>query len=120
VASRVGSAAYCSRRPGVFTLNPAGLVAASLVRSKADLPQIWEPLFQVDASGSISARPIVFGEDGEDLSLVLYCTGVRGRSSTAMVSVQIADLTLPVSCRDARCVVVQYVPTGTSNLDQEI
>ena len=83
--------------PGVFTLNPDGLVAASLVRSKPDLTQIWEPVFQVDADGNIGPKPIVFGADGDYLSLVIYGTGVRGRSSTGMVTVHIGELILPVS-----------------------
>jgi hypothetical protein len=42
----------------------------------------------VDGSGNVIAKPIVFGGDEEDLFLVLYCTGVRGRR----VTVQLGDL----------------------------
>jgi uncharacterized protein (TIGR03437 family) len=115
--------------PGVFTLTPAGLVAASLVRSKADLTQIWEPVFEVDAGGSISPKPIVFGADGEYLSLVIYCTGVRGRSTTGMVTVQVGELILPVSYAgpqlqygglDQVNVILPRTLAGTGTLDVRI
>jgi uncharacterized protein (TIGR03437 family) len=83
--------------PGVFTLNPAGLSAASLVRSKPGQPQARESVFQLDESGKVTARPIAFGEAGEDLSLVLYGTGLRGRSSLGAVSVEIGGLRLAAS-----------------------
>ena len=44
-------------------------------------------------SGNVIAKPIVFGGEDEDLSLVLYCTGVRGRRG-AEVTVQLGDLAL--------------------------
>ncbi len=81
VAGRRGYPAGRAGCPGLFTLNPAGLVAASLVRSKPGQADAWEPVFQADDAGNIVAKPLVFGEEGEALSLVLYCTGVRGRSS---------------------------------------
>jgi uncharacterized protein (TIGR03437 family) len=84
-------------RPGMFTLNQAGLVAASLIRSKPDQAQVWETVFQVEGNGDITARPIVFGEESENLSLVIYCTGVRGRSSPRVVTVQIGDIKLTPS-----------------------
>lgn len=84
-------------RPGVFTLNQAGLVAASLVRSKPDQTPVWENVFQIEANGDITAQPIVFGEESVNVSLVIYCTGVRGRSSPGAVTVQIGDVKLTAS-----------------------
>jgi uncharacterized protein (TIGR03437 family) len=72
--------------PGVFTLNEAGLAAASLVRGK-----VWEPVFQIDGDGKVIAKPIAFGPESEDLTLVLYCTGVRGRSALTAVTVSLGD-----------------------------
>ena len=74
--------------PGMFTLNQAGLVAASLVRSRPGEQASWEPVFQVDGSGNVIAKPIVFGGEEEDLFLIVYSTGVRGRR----VTVQLGDL----------------------------
>jgi uncharacterized protein (TIGR03437 family) len=75
--------------PGVFTLNEAGLAAASLIRSKPGEVASWEPVFQIDADGKVIAKPIVFGPETEQLSLVLYCTGVRGRKSLGGVTVSL-------------------------------
>ena len=75
----------------MFTLNQAGLVAASLVRSRPGEQPSWEPVFQVDGSGNVVARPIVFGGEEEDLFLIVYCTGVRGRRGE-QVTVQLRDL----------------------------
>ena len=83
--------------PGLFTLNPAGLAAASLVRSRPGEAPVWEPVYDVDGSGNIIAREIVFGDGDEELTLVLYCTGVRGRSSSGVVAVEIGGLRLAPS-----------------------
>ncbi len=78
--------------PGIFTLNQTGLPAASLVRSRPGQQPSWEPVFQVDGGGNVIARPIVFGGEEEDLFLILYCTGVRGRRREQRVTVQLGDL----------------------------
>jgi uncharacterized protein (TIGR03437 family) len=75
--------------PGVFTLNESGLAAASLVRSKPGEAASWEPVFQIDPDGKVIAKPIVFGPQTEELSLVLYCTGIRGRKSLEGVTVSL-------------------------------
>jgi uncharacterized protein (TIGR03437 family) len=81
--------------PGVFTLNTAGLAAASLVRAKPGEAASWEPVFQLDAEGKVIAKPIAFGPESEDLALVLYCTGVRGRSAIQGVTVSLGATKLP-------------------------
>ena len=45
----------------------------------------------------IAAKPIVFGEAEETLSLVLYCTGVRGRHSEQPVTVHLGALSVVAS-----------------------
>ena len=77
--------------PGIFTINQAGLVAASLVRSPPGRQPFWEDVFQIDESGSIVAKPIVFGDGEETLSLILYGTGIRGRSPGGAVTVHLGD-----------------------------
>ena len=83
--------------PGVFTVNAAGLAAASLVRSRSGQLQQWESVLDVDAKGVVAARPIAFGSEDEFLYLILYCTGVRGRGSPSGVYVQIGDYTIPAA-----------------------
>ena len=73
--------------PGLFTLNQAGLVAANLVRTRPGQEQSGDSIFQVDEGGGIVAKPIVFGAEDEELSLALYCTGVRGRRALQIVTV---------------------------------
>ncbi len=83
--------------PGIFTLNQAGLAAASLVRSRSGQTPVWESVYLVDAEGKVIAKPIEFGEEDEELALILYCTGVRGRSSPQAVAVEIGGLNLSAS-----------------------
>ena len=83
--------------PGLFTLNASGLAAASLVRGKAGQQTSWESVFEVDDTGIVVARPIAFAADDEVLTLVLYCTGVRGRTTQERVAVQLGDISLAVS-----------------------
>jgi N-acyl-D-amino-acid deacylase len=71
--------------PGLFTLNQAGLVAASLIRSRPDQQISWESIFQIDGDGNLVAKPVIFGGPEEDLFLILYCTGVRGRSTQDVI-----------------------------------
>jgi uncharacterized protein (TIGR03437 family) len=42
----------------------------------------------------VTAKPISFGAEDETLSLVLYCTGVRGRGAVSGVTLQISDIKL--------------------------
>jgi uncharacterized protein (TIGR03437 family) len=78
--------------PGVFTLNRAGLAAASIVRSHPGAQPSWEPVFQTGEGGAIVARPIVLGGEHEEVSLILYCTGIRGRDPERLVTVRFGDL----------------------------
>lgn len=90
--------------PGLFTLNSEKLLAASVVRSPSgDLvppwmrTAIWEQVYELDESGRFIARPIEFGPPEEELTLVLYGTGVRGRSAAEAVRVVIGELPLTAS-----------------------
>jgi N-acyl-D-amino-acid deacylase len=80
--------------PGLFTVNPAGLAAASLVRVTPGREPAWESVFQVDQSGNIGPRSIVFNNESDQLWIVLYGTGLRGRSSPASVTIEIGGLAL--------------------------
>ena len=80
--------------PGLFTTNQSGLAAASLVRSRPGQQPSWEQVFPWDEAGHIVAKPIAFVGDDEELVLILYCTGVRGRRAEQGVAVEIGGLTV--------------------------
>jgi uncharacterized protein (TIGR03437 family) len=73
--------------PGIYSAgsNGKGLAAAQIIRVRADGTQTSE---------IVSPSPISFGSD--TLYLVLYGTGIRGRSSIGNVSCTIGAATLPV------------------------
>jgi len=73
--------------PGVFTANASGggLAAAQILRVNGGGGQTVENV--ADASGN--PIPINFGPPGDSLFLILYGTGVKGRSSLGAVSVNV-------------------------------
>ena len=82
--------------PGMF-VGPgwgSGRPAGHIVRVR-DGVQTFEPTDPgVDANGD--TLPIALGEEGEDVYLVWFGTGLRFRSSVSKVMVRIADIELPV------------------------
>ncbi|HZY59514.1 MAG TPA: hypothetical protein VFE56_07115 [Candidatus Binataceae bacterium] len=86
--------------PGVFTLNDAGLVAATVLRVSGD-QQTYEDVFQTDDSGAIVARPIDMGPDTDQLSLIVSGTGFRA-AGAGQTSVSINGLDAPVSSAGAQ------------------
>lgn len=78
--------------PGIFTAGAtgSGAAAAQAVRVAPSGAQTIENLF--DAAGAV---PVDFGADGDRVVLVLYGTGIRGRSALAAVTVKIGDTDLP-------------------------
>ena len=83
--------------PGLFLINSAGLAAASLVRSRPEQVPSWEEVYAIDSNLRVVPRPIVFGAEDENLTLILYVTGVRGHGGRADVRVQLADNTVSSS-----------------------
>ncbi len=81
--------------PGLFTADSSGrgLPAATVLRVKADGAQSYEPVAQFDATTNrFVAVPIDFGaasEAGDQLFLVAFGTGLRGRTALANVSATI-------------------------------
>jgi uncharacterized protein (TIGR03437 family) len=65
--------------PGLFTADAAGTAAALVQRVKADGTQSWEP-----ATGAIDLGP-----ETDQLFLVLFGTGLRGRSGLSAVTARI-------------------------------
>lgn len=88
--------------PGLFTANANGLgvPAAVLLRVKSEGDQIFEPVAQLDNQNNFVPRPINFGPDMGDASdqlfLILFGTGWRGRSAESKVLAQIGGVNAPV------------------------
>ena len=73
-----GSTQIALVAPALFTANADGQgpLAALLLRIKADGQASYETLAQYDGAKFIT-RPIQFGEESDQLFLVLYLTGIR-------------------------------------------
>ncbi len=72
--------------PAIFTadLSGGGLAAALALRVRADGSQTYEPAIRFDiAQNKFVAEPIDLGPDTDQVYLILFCTGVRSRSSIA-------------------------------------
>lgn len=85
----LGSAPVFAAAPSLFSADGSGsgLAAAQVVRVKADGSQSYE---------IVSNDPIDLGPDTDQLVLVLYGTGIRGRSSLGGVGVTIGGVNNPV------------------------
>jgi len=81
--------------PGVFTLNPAGLVAAEVKRVHADGSSDEESLFVVD-DGHVLPLPVNLGTAGDRVLLEIYGTGIRA-AGLKNVQARIGGLSAPVS-----------------------
>ncbi len=86
--------------PSLFAANSSGsgTAAAVLLRVKADNTQIFEPVSRFDsATNSIVPVPIDFGAATDRLFILLFGTGISGRSSLGAVSLQVGGENTPVS-----------------------
>ncbi len=87
--------------PGLFSANATGkdVAAAVLLRAKANGSQIFEPVAQF-SQGKFVPLPIDFGPDAgaasDQLFLLLFGSGWRGRSSEQSVKVQIGGVNIPI------------------------
>ena len=79
--------------PGIFQLNNSALVAANVVRVKPDQTQIFETVYQVDASNNVLARPLDISSASDAVYLLLYATGVQ---KAASVAVTVGGQSVPV------------------------
>src|SRR5262249_28216977 len=73
-----GSAQIAPAAPALFTANSSGqgALASQLLRRKANGQDTYEPLAQYDGTSFVT-RPIDFGEESDQLFLILYLTGIR-------------------------------------------
>ena len=87
--------------PGLFSANASGkdVAAAVLLRAKANGVQTYEPVAQF-SQGKFVPLPIDFGPDAgaasDQLFLLLFGSGWRGRSSQQAVKAQIGTISIPV------------------------
>jgi uncharacterized protein (TIGR03437 family) len=85
--------------PGLFMSNPdlIGPPAGSVLRVKADGSQSYELIADYDQTRKrFVARPIDLGDESDKVYLILFGTGIRGRTSLGSVSSRIAELDAPV------------------------
>ncbi|MGH9841385.1 MAG: family 10 glycosylhydrolase [Blastocatellia bacterium] len=95
-----GSANIARVSPAIFTANTdgRGVPAAILLRVLNGGAQITEPVAQFNAmQNRFVVRPIDLGPEGDQAFLILFATGVRGRSSLANVTVRIGGMPAEVS-----------------------
>lgn len=78
--------------PGLYVLNGAGLVAASVLPVLSGTQQPLQPVYQV-ISGSLVGLPIDVAAPNEQFYLEMYGTGLR---NAANVTVTVGGLSVPV------------------------
>lgn len=90
-----GTVTITSVAPALFAANASGqgVAAATVLRVKADGTQIFEPVAVFDPNtNSIVPVPIDLGPEGEQVFLIVFGTGLRGRSSLSAVATQIGGV----------------------------
>lgn len=90
-----GEVAISSVGPGLFTANASGqgIAAATVFRVKADGSQIYEAVSRFDpAQGKVVPAPIDLSLAGDQVFLLLFGTGCKGRSSLVSVQSEIGGL----------------------------
>lgn len=102
-----GKLSVAAVAPSLFVLNSAGLAAGNAISVEADGSQVTGNTFQI-VNGAVVPLPINLGA-AQQVVLVLYGTGIAGRSSLATVSVTVGGLSLPA---------IYAGPQGDAGLDQ--
>jgi uncharacterized protein (TIGR03437 family) len=99
-----GQAQIVKVAPGLFAANAngQGVAAAVVYRLKADGTAVYEPVATFDATQQrFVPTPIDLGPESDLVYLILYGTGVRGRSTLQTVSARIGGADAPVLYADA-------------------
>jgi uncharacterized protein (TIGR03437 family) len=99
-----GQAQIVKVAPGLFSANSNGQGAAAAVvyRLRADGTAVYEPVATFDATQQrFVPTPIDLGPESDLVYLILYGTGVRGRSSLQTVTARIGGADAPVLYADA-------------------
>jgi len=85
--------------PGLFSMNGNGIwpPAGVALRVKTNGSQNYEPIADYDQTlKRFVLRPIDLGDESDKVYLILFGTGIRGRTSLDAVSVKIAEADAPV------------------------
>jgi uncharacterized protein (TIGR03437 family) len=85
--------------PGLFSQNSdgRGIAAAVWVKQAADGSRTSDLVAQCAAApGSCTPKPFDLGNPADQVALLLFGTGIRGRSSLLAVSVTIGGVGVPV------------------------
>ena len=92
--NQVWRANVATTAPSLFTADASGkgLPAGVALRVKADGAQSYEAIFQYDAQNNPVALPLDVSRADETVYLVLFGTGIRGRSDLAKVTAQVGGL----------------------------
>ncbi len=77
--------------PGVFFIGN-DLAAAFVLRNPGTAGEALEQVVELDAGSQIVARPIDLGSDADQVVLLLFATGIRGRASESSVEVTIGGV----------------------------
>jgi uncharacterized protein (TIGR03437 family) len=103
-AAASGAINIAAVAPGLFTANANGLgVPAAVVLRVRNGVQTFETLAQFDSNTSqYVPSPINLGPETDQVILLLFGTGIRGRSALAAVTCQIGGTNVPVSFAGAQ------------------
>jgi len=95
----LGAAEVVAVAPGLFAANANGQgVAAAVALRVRGTTQTFEPISQFDsATGRFVPVPIDLGPEGDQIILLLFGTGIRGRSALSVVTCTIGGVAVPVS-----------------------
>ncbi len=90
--------------PGLFTANANGLgVPAAAALRVSGGTQTFEPVARYDAAaGQFIAAPLELGLADDQVILLLFGSGIRGRSDLTAVTCQIGGVSVPVSFAGAQ------------------
>ena len=78
--------------PGIFALSPSRVPAGFALIVAADGTQTTQPLFQLGDQGIFEPLPIDLSDDTQQVFLLLFATGVRGRPDLSDVSAEVAGV----------------------------
>jgi uncharacterized protein (TIGR03437 family) len=92
-ASASAAAQIARVSPGIFQMNGAALAAADVVRVRADQSQTFEPVYQLDVSGNVAARPISVDPADGAVYLAVFGTGWQNAQG---VTATVGGLSVPV------------------------
>jgi len=83
--------------PALFTLNAANLAAAYVLLVDQNGDQTFEPIYQADQSGNVTAFPIDLGSATDTAYLILFGTGIRNLTGPGSITATIGgSLNAPV------------------------